>query len=137
MESQHKVSSAIEQSLRKEGVVLEPKTDRPGPQTNPPTAPTDDSTLLRAAALNRIEDLLTTVLGRLDGSPAASPEQSPTRLRKTSQPPPQPAQVQEVPDESMQVPSSNEKVCLQHYFRRRLIVSVAAAFRFSPKYTSQ
>ena len=109
MESQHKVSSAIEQSLRKEGVVLDPRP-APGPSTNPPTASTDDSTLLRAAALNRIEDLLTTVLGRLDGSPAASPEQSPTRLRKSSQPPPQPAQVQDVPDESTQPSAPVEKV---------------------------
>jgi len=77
MESQHKVSSAIEQSLRKEGVVVDPPA-----KSAPASTPEDESTALKAAALNRIEDLLTTVLGRLDGSPAASPEQSPERFRQ-------------------------------------------------------
>jgi hypothetical protein len=85
-ESQDKVSSAVENSLRKQGIVVDQASMTSSKLSRAPTS----QVALKAAALDRIEGLLTTVLDRLAGqaSPAESPE-GPSKSRNvTPRPPP-------------------------------------------------
>lgn len=74
LETQHKVSSAVENGFRSHGITA-------------PQSTSHDPGALRAAALIRIEDMLGAVLSHLDGSPADSP----TRAKGSDEPRPPPS----------------------------------------------
>jgi hypothetical protein len=105
-ESQDKVSTAVEHSLRKQGINLD---DAAVAATKLARQPTNQAAL-KAAALGRIEGLLTTVLDRLGGqatSPSDSP-QGPSKSRNVTPQQPRSRKPSKTIVEDVPEPSSGE-----------------------------
>ena len=86
LESQNRVSSAVEKSLRQVGVVVEPPAESADTSPRGIARAPSDPNILKAAALNRIEDLLTALVNKLNASPASSPHSSPQTTPRARSP---------------------------------------------------
>lgn len=94
-ESQDKVSSAVEQQLRKEGVTVEAQSS--------PSELGSEGSALQQAGLGRIEDLLGAILSRLETGEQAMPEM----LHEPRLPPHQEQPEQDSPAENVQFSSKS------------------------------